>query len=180
MLSRRNRKMGKEIEVNFKATTRTVNLLGRDNVLDYRSAVLELVKNSYDAFSKDVEMIINEKSIEIIDFGQGMSLEKIKEIFFTIGTDDKTKTASRKMDKNIRIMNGSMGIGRLSLGRLGKKSTVITSDGDQAHKFDIDWNTFSTGADLSTIKILISNINLEEFEKEYIDRGLENPEKRAL
>ena len=31
-------------EVSFKSTTRTVNLLGRDNVLDYRSAILELVK----------------------------------------------------------------------------------------------------------------------------------------
>lgn len=45
--------MKQEKIANFKATTRTVNLLGRDNVLDYRSAVLELVKNSYDAFSKE-------------------------------------------------------------------------------------------------------------------------------
>ncbi|WP_430601369.1 hypothetical protein IGJ01_000504 [Enterococcus sp. AZ089] len=171
--------MGKEIEVNFKATTRTVNLLGRDNVLDYRSAVLELVKNSYDAFSKSVNMFINKNSIEIIDYGQGMSLEKIKEVFFTIGTDDKTKTPSRKMANNKRIMNGSMGIGRLSLGRLGKKSTIITSDGEQAHKFDLDWNTFSTGAELSTIKITIINITLSEFEEEYAKRNLSNIEKKG-
>ncbi|MBC1578045.1 ATP-binding protein [Listeria seeligeri] len=171
--------MVKDIEVNFKATTRTVNLLGRDNVLDYRSAVLELVKNSYDAFSKSVKVIINESKIEIIDFGQGMSLETIKEVFFTIGTDDKAKTPSRRLNDKKRIMNGSMGIGRLSLGRLGKKSTVITSDGIQAHKFDVDWNTFITGAELSSIKILISNITLNDFENEYINRGLKNPEKKG-
>ncbi|MDY4308007.1 hypothetical protein SNF32_15345 [Enterococcus mundtii] len=49
-----------------------------------------------------------------------MNLEKIDEVFFTIGTDDKTNTPSIEIDSEKRIMNGSMGIGRLSLGRLGK------------------------------------------------------------
>ncbi|EAK9793732.1 sensor histidine kinase [Listeria monocytogenes] len=171
--------MRKEMEVSFKATTRTVNLLGRDNVLDYRSAVLELVKNSYDAFSKRVDMIINKETVEIIDYGQGMNLSKIKEVFFTIGTDDKTNTASRNLDGRKRIMNGSMGIGRLSVGRLGKKSTIITCDGNQAHKFDLDWTAFSTGENLESIKVKIIDVSLDEFEKEYITRGLKNSEKKG-
>lgn len=52
-------------EVSFKSTTRTVNLLGRDNILDYRSAILELVKNSYDAFSNQVNIRIIGKDITI-------------------------------------------------------------------------------------------------------------------
>jgi len=52
-------------KVSFKSTTRTVNLLGRDNVLDYRSAILELVKNSYDAFSNQVNIRIIGKDIII-------------------------------------------------------------------------------------------------------------------
>ena len=31
-------------EVSFKSTTRTVNLLGRDNVLDYRSCDIRISK----------------------------------------------------------------------------------------------------------------------------------------
>ncbi|WP_207696664.1 hypothetical protein DOK67_0002274 [Enterococcus sp. DIV0212c] len=166
-------------EVNFKATTRTVNLLGRDNVLDYRSAVLELVKNSYDAFSKRVDMTIDHDCIEIIDYGHGMDIDKIEEVFFTIGTDDKTHTPSRNDGKRKRIMNGSMGIGRLSLGRIGKKSLIITSDSNNAYRFEIDWNVFTTGKDLSTIKIPVLEISLDEFEKEYIKRGLLNPEKQG-
>lgn len=164
-------------EVNFKATTRTVNLLGKDNVLDYRSAILELVKNGYDAFSKRIDIIINKDILEIIDYGNGMNLEKIDEVFFTIGTDDKTNTPSIEIDSEKRIMNGSMGIGRLSLGRLGKKSTIITSDGKKAYEFTIDWTVFSTGNELSEIKVPIFELSLEKFENEYKSRGLENPNK---
>ncbi|OFP95803.1 ATPase [Streptococcus sp. HMSC067A03] len=175
-------------EVSFKSTTRTVNLLGRDNILDYRSAILELVKNSYDAFSNQVniriigeDITVNKKkdkkatSIEIIDYGQGMSLDKIINVFFTLGTDDKTHTTSIKYQKSERVMNGSMGIGRLSLGRLGNISRVITSDGREAYRFSIDWNSFTTGGALDTVKVNIEQLSLSEFTSEYTNRGLENP-----
>ncbi|WP_242596512.1 sensor histidine kinase [Enterococcus plantarum] len=171
--------MKKEKIANFKATTRTVNLLGRDNVLDYRSAVLELVKNSYDAFSKRVDVTINNENVEIIDYGSGMSYEKILEVFFTVGTDDKTNMPYIETDGDKRIMNGSMGIGRLSLGRLGKKSTIITSDSYQAHKFDIDWTVFSSGKDIGSIKIPITEISLGQFEEEYKHRNLHNPSRKG-
>lgn len=174
-------------EASFKSTTRTVNLLGRDNVLDYRSAILELVKNSYDAFSNQVniriigkDVIINEKkdkratSIEIIDYGQGMSLDKIINVFFTLGTDDKTYTTSIKYQESERVMNGSMGIGRLSLGRLGSKSLVITSDGENAYRFIINWDSFMTGESLDTVKVNIEQLSMDEFASEYTNRGLDN------
>lgn len=174
-------------EISFKSTARTVNLLGRDNVLDYRSAILELVKNSYDAFSNQVniriigkDITINKKkdkkatSIEIIDYGQGMSLDKIINVFFTLGTDDKTHTTSIKYQKSERVMNGSMGIGRLSLGRLGNVSRVITSDGSEAYSFSINWNSFITGKSLDTVKVDIEQLSMSEFASEYTNRGLEN------
>lgn len=175
-------------KVSFKSTTRTVNLLGRDNVLDYRSAILELVKNSYDAFSNQVniriigkDVIINERkdkratSLEIIDYGQGMSLDKIINVFFTLGTDDKTYITSIKHPDSERVMNGSMGIGRLSLGRLGNISCVITSNGSEAYRFSINWNNFITGKALDTVKVNIEQLSLNEFISEYKNRGLENP-----
>ena len=174
-------------EISFKSTTRTVNLLGRDNVLDYRSAILELVKNSYDAFSNQVniriigkDITINKRkdkkatSIEIIDYGQGMSLDKIINVFFTLGTDDKTYTTSIKYQESERVMNGSMGIGRLSLGRLGSKSLVITSDGENAYRFIINWDSFMTGESLDTVKVNIEQLSMDEFASEYTNRGLDN------
>lgn len=183
------------VEVSFKSTTRTVNLLGRDNVLDYRSAILELVKNSYDAFSSRVDIKIDGKdrqekgnksqknqqdilatSIEIIDNGNGMNLDKIIDVFFTLGTNDKTDTTSIKFKESERVMNGSMGIGRLSLGRLGNKCQVITSDGRIAHSFIIDWNRFTTGDSLDSIRVNINEVTLEAFSYEYTKRNLENKE----
>lgn len=174
-------------EASFKSTTRTINLPGRENVLDYRSAILELVKNSYDAFSNQVniriigkDITINKKkdkratSIEIIDYGQGMSLDKIINVFFTLGTDDKTYTTSIKYQESERVMNGSMGIGRLSLGRLGNISCVITSDGSEAYRFSINWNSFITGESLDTVKVDIEQLSMSEFASEYTNRGLEN------
>lgn len=171
--------MMKSKVANFKATTRTVNLLGRDNVLDYRSAVLELVKNSYDAFSKRVDVIINNEKVEIIDYGSGMSYEKLIEVFFTVGTDDKTNMPYIEIEDDKRIMNGSMGIGRLSLGRLGNRATIITSDSHQAHKFNIDWTVFSSGKDIGSVKIPIIEISLEQFEEEYRKRNLSNSDKKG-
>lgn len=174
-------------EASFKSTTRTVNLLGRDNILDYRSAILELVKNSYDAFSNQVNIRIVGKdvtfdknkdkkatAIEIIDYGQGMSLDKIINVFFTLGTDDKTYTTSIKYQESERVMNGSMGIGRLSLGRLGSKSLVITSDGENAYRFIINWDSFMTGKSLDTVKVNIEQLSMDEFASEYTNRGLDN------
>lgn len=180
------------VEVSFKSTTRTVNLLGRDNVLDYRSAILELVKNSYDAFSPRVDIrFIGEKgsddekgdilatSIEIVDYGRGMGLEKIIDVFFTLGTDDKTYTTLVNYQNLERIMNGSMGIGRLSLGRLGNRTTVITSNGETAYKFVIDWSLFSTGEPLDTIKVNVEELTLKEFSLEFLNRNLNNVESRG-
>lgn len=172
-------------KASFKSTTRTVNLLGRDNVLDYRSAILELVKNSFDAFSNRVDIRIDGEtfgkegdkkatSIEIIDDGQGMNLDKIIDVFFTLGTDDKTYTTSVKNQEIERVLNGSMGIGRLSLGRLGNVSCVITSDGTNAYRFSINWNKFSTGESLETVKVDIEQLSMSEFASEYTNRGLEN------
>ncbi|KXT83899.1 Histidine Kinase [Streptococcus sp. DD11] len=185
---------------NFKSTTRTVNLLGRDNVLDYRSAILELVKNSYDAFSKRVDInikgdtiVVENKSgdkitttedkkateLEVIDYGNGMSLEKILDVFFTLGTDDKTNIVSVKHSNTERVMNGSMGIGRLSLGRLGSESQIITSNGKTAHSFVINWDNFKSGKPLETVKIDIEELTLEEFVLEYKKRNLKNNEKKG-
>ena len=76
-------------EVKFKTNARTVNLLGRDNVLDFKSAIIELVKNSYDAFSEYSKIVVDEDKITIADSGIGMSLQTIIDVFFTLGTDSK-------------------------------------------------------------------------------------------
>ena len=164
--------MNKSHEVKFKTNARTVNLLGRDNILDFKSAIIELLKNSYDAYSERVDLIFDDNKLIIADVGEGMTVDAIKDVFFTLGTDNKLNNKSISNTSKKRIMNGSMGIGRLSLGRLGDTCTIITSDGVSAHKFSIDWNSFSDGTNLDNLTFNIYEISIENFRNEYLKIGL--------
>ena len=148
------------MEIKFKTNARTVNLLGKDNILDHDSAIFEIVKNAFDAKAKVAKLIINKTQITIADNGDGMSYKIIDEVFFTLGTDYKNET---KFDYPV---NGSMGIGRLALGRLGNITTVYTSTGIEAHKFIIDWRVFNKKELLENLKFHITSISQIEFKRQ--------------
>ncbi|WP_323611477.1 ATP-binding protein [Erysipelothrix enhydrae] len=148
----------------FKTNARTVNLLGKDNVLDFKSAVIELIKNSYDAYSEGVYICVDTNKMVIADNGIGMSYEEIVDVFFTLGTDSKLFDKERTIQMG-REINGSMGIGRLSMGRISKKATIITSDGQSAFRFRFDWEDFDSGQDLADLSFEIEEVGLQKFEK---------------
>ena len=145
------------MKVKFKTNARTVNLLGRDNVLDHDSAIIELIKNAYDAQSSKVLLDFEDDKIVIADNGSGMTLDTIEKVFFTLGTDYKLK------QRFSLPVNGSMGIGRLALGRIGNKTEITTCDSSKAYNFSIDWTVFESNYDLSEINFNIYEINLDDF-----------------
>lgn len=165
--------------ISFKTKARTVNLLGKENVLDYRSAVIELVKNSFDAFSSFSEIQISNDEIVIADAGNGMTMKEIESAYFTLGTDNKLKNSKNQIGDDIRVMNGSMGIGRLSLGRLGKKSYIHTCNGEKAYKFEIDWQIFDSTKDLEGIQFEIAETSISDFLTVYSDRNIKNNKNKG-
>ena len=60
-------------------------VLGVQNFSNEESAVLELVKNAYDAQSPDVIVIISKTQIMIEDNGIGMDRQKILEAWMHVG-----------------------------------------------------------------------------------------------
>lgn len=62
-----------------------VELLGIQNFSTDESAILELVKNSYDAQASYVQLTFEDDSLEIIDDGDGMSLDDIKHNWMHVG-----------------------------------------------------------------------------------------------
>lgn len=90
-------------------------LLGRQSFTNKESAVLELIKNSYDAGARSCSIIIFEDEISIIDDGKGMAVEDIKKSWMSVGNSDK----KYKDAATGRIQTGSKGIGRFALARLG-------------------------------------------------------------
>ena len=64
-------------------------LLGVQNFTNKESAILELVKNAYDAQANNVSITFSDRSIVIIDDGIGMSKSTICENWMHVGKSDK-------------------------------------------------------------------------------------------
>lgn len=131
------------IKLPFTVSARTARLIGRENVAHAEGAVIELVKNSYDADADFSLVIINPQKNYLIlyDNGTGMTDKDIADNWMTIGTNNKEKKFTS--DKG-RIKSGAKGIGRFALDRLGQKSTMYTLPKGKTtgFKWDANWNDF--------------------------------------
>ena len=115
-------------------------VLGVQNFSNEESAVLELVKNAYDAQSPDVIIIISKTQIIIEDNGNGMNREEIRKAWMHVGKSDKKYIVGE--GENARVLAGSKGVGRFAIARLGAKASVFTKmEGQQAVLWKTDWNT---------------------------------------
>lgn len=115
-------------------------VLGVQNFSNEESAILELVKNAYDAQSPDVIVTISKEQIIIEDNGIGMNRKKILEAWMHVGRSDKEYIIGE--GKAARVLAGSKGVGRFAIARLGAKASVFTKMKDQeAVLWKTDWNT---------------------------------------
>lgn len=113
---------------NFIVSPRIIAHLGEDLIKNESIALLELVKNAYDAdaqncivdfYSEDKKL----KKITITDDGCGMNIQTIKGIWLVIGTDNKKNTLPTSKG---RYPLGEKGIGRLGIHKLGAKIHLIS------------------------------------------------------
>ena len=172
------------IKIPFKVSARTARLIGRENIANSKGAIIELVKNGYDADSKVCivyfdnkyssflteiqeshflkllelglpEELLNDvyfkqeeeenyilrieideekrnefknlisklSTLYIIDFGEGMTQNIIRDHWMTIGTDNK---ANDIFTNKGRVKSGAKGIGRFALDKLGIKCEMTT------------------------------------------------------
>lgn len=141
-----------EKALSFSVDARTIIQLGRDSIKNPTTAVIELVKNGYDADAKKITVDIEKDRIKIVDDGTGMGFDTLRNSWLRIGySEKKTRTHS----PSGRRKTGEKGIGRISADRLGKKLTLTTKTSDtNAIKLDVNWDDFDTdGQDLSKINI---------------------------
>ena len=96
-------------------------------------AVMELVKNSYDALATRVEIRIHTSVahnaapyIEILDDGVGMDYESIRDVWCVVATPFRHKNPVSSSRGRSRAATGDKGLGRLSAARLGRRFKMIT------------------------------------------------------
>lgn len=141
----------------FTIDARTIIHLGRESIKDHTTALLELVKNSYDADANVVEIEIYKKStqdiIRLSDDGDGMTETDIDEKWLRIGFSHK-RLAKETVSMH-RRKTGEKGIGRLSADRLGEILEIRTkSESEDTYGLIVNWELFNQdGQDLSSIPI---------------------------
>lgn len=149
-------------EANLSIHPRAIEAMGADLVTDDNIAILELIKNSYDAFAYNVCLEIGEGNafIKISDDGLGMSLEDILNSWSKISTTYKKENTEVTRDGKTRIVSGNKGLGRLSAARLGKTLTIITKQKNKAaYMARFDWEGFYTKDKTDDCKFNIYEIN---------------------
>ena len=135
-------------ELAFSISARTAILLGRENISSPTIAIIELVRNAYDADATRVVVRFRNASkpngtIEIIDNGHGMNWNDILEKWMVIGTNNKVVSP---LSPGNRRKVGEKGIGRFALDRLGGNVVLTTtsslSKDEPTYKLSIDWNKY--------------------------------------
>ena len=174
-------------KIPFKVSARAGKLLGRENFSNPEGAIIELVKNSYDADAnncfvffdvpfetkknkngKEYQVPIKEKSVlYIIDNGEGMTQKVINEHWMQIGTGNKEKDF---ISEDKRTKTGAKGIGRFALDRLGFETEMWTlpkkTQKNQGAYWKMDWNQFDDSDKvISQIEADIEPISLNLSEK---------------
>lgn len=128
----------------FKIDARLILQLGRDSIKDHSTALVELVKNSFDADASKVEVEIyskgEKKGIRVADNGFGMTGQEIDDNWLRIGFSEKKNS---KQSKKGRRKTGEKGIGRIASDRLGACLKMFTkSDEDVVQGIEVNWDEF--------------------------------------
>lgn len=142
-------------QLHFKTNVQIKSIIGKDLINDDNIAILELVKNSFDADAKRVDISFynlkqnddshiegySDKTSRLIiqDDGVGMSLADIRDKWLNIAYSEK-KANNRQYN---RMMAGAKGVGRFSCDRLGKYLNLYSKkSGEEYVVLRIDWEKF--------------------------------------
>lgn len=144
--------------VQIRPAGRHLFTIGSDLIKDEYTAIIELVKNAYDADAKNVSISIigkkNTITFSVCDDGHGMSYDTIVNKWLVPSTDDKLK---RKRSPKGRILQGRKGIGRFAAMVLGDELTLDTKiEKGERTVVTIDWKAFEKAKYLNDVDILLN------------------------
>ena len=140
-----------ERDIQFNVDAYTAKLIGRENVSKLEGAVLEIVKNAYDADAKIFCMYYSQEQqcIYVLDNGSGMKESVLRDHWMTIGNSSKKKVFKTAGN---RIQTGAKGIGRFALDRISDRCEMLTVSEDGGLEWIVNWEDFDELKKLSDVK----------------------------
>lgn len=151
----------------FVVTSRVISHLGESLIKNESIALLELVKNSYDANAPHCRVDFDYKdgalhSITVEDDGDGMTLDIVQTVWLVIGTDNKKKQLEKPTSGRLPL--GEKGIGRLGAHKLGKTITMYTKtlEGKEVKLF-VDWTKLDSSTAINDFTIDVQENDTPEY-----------------
>ena len=133
--------------VPFSVTARVAMQLGRESISNSIVAILELVKNAYDADAETVKIrfgnLDQDRPVLVIeDDGNGMTEQQLREGWLVIGTSNKLLSGQSSRKK--RVLTGEKGLGRLGLDRLCEKTVIQSFSEEESSglELEINWRKY--------------------------------------
>ncbi|MFC1637607.1 ATP-binding protein [Candidatus Margulisiibacteriota bacterium] len=146
----------------FTVDSALLSELGEKLVESVHVALVELIKNAYDADATKVTVQFAANSsggqdLKITDDGVGMTYEDVKRFWMRIATTNKVENPLSRLFG--RPKTGAKGIGRFCCRRLGTELALQTvarlkSDGLQQTKVSFPWAKFKRGTEVTQIECL--------------------------
>ena len=154
-------------KLEFKPKARLLLQLGDQLIRSESIALLEIIKNAYDANASRVDVSLKglnhpEKGEIIIeDDGEGMDVDIIRNVWMQPGSDYKLRqieNLENTTGKNKqRIPIGGKGIGRFGVHKLGHHIELVSKSAKASEiKLVIDWRDFEKDTFLENVKISLT------------------------
>ncbi len=154
----------------LKIDAHVVTQLGAELITGPEIALVELIKNSYDADASYCDIDIQPEATEVVDGrtyhgkivikdnGHGMTRNTINKAWLTISHSEKreAKRAGSKTSKFSRSYTGDKGLGRLGSMQLGdvcRINTKTSSNDSEGIVVTFRWSDFKPGTTLDSVKI---------------------------
>ena len=160
----------------FDINPHAIRQLGEELVPDEMTALMELIKNAYDADASYVKIDINTDGIYaeeqltfpthkgyivVEDSGVGMDETTIEKSWLTISYSNKRASADgiKKKTKKDRTPLGDKGLGRLSTQRLADYCEIFTTPEGGSNRYHVafDWREFDRVERLSQVPVNVES-----------------------
>ncbi len=147
--------------VSFRPHARLIRLLGDELISDEVIAVVEMVKNGYDADATHIVVTLHNVTkadtgyICIKDNGNGMDLYTLLNVWMEPANSYKRKAKGQKVRTlRGRVQSGEKGVGRFAADKLGADLELITRAKDTDHEIviKVNWNKFEDNGYLEDVK----------------------------
>ena len=130
-------------KISFNVSAKTARLIGRENVSNLEGALIELIKNTYDADAKKCVVYYENSTnrLFIVDNGTGMNKDVLINNWMTIGNSTKKESVFTKLG---RVNTGEKGIGRFALDRISEKCKMLTVSKNERFEWLVNWENFES------------------------------------